>query len=83
MTWSRRTNTDTIQQPNTDNIADTTTELDIHTKIVLALAEARKARHHRDCHCRMFQRVACNAADALWTRAMDREIDNMAQQQHT
>lgn len=44
------------------------------TRIITALAEARKARHHRDCHCRMFDKQFCNAADALWQRALTREL---------
>lgn len=48
------------------------------TKVIAALAEARKARHHRDCHCRMFDRQYCNAADALWQRALERELDRIA-----
>lgn len=56
---------------------------DTKTKIIAALAQARRARHHRDCRCRMFQHVACNAADALWTRSMDRELDHLILQQRT
>lgn len=56
---------------------------DTKTKIVAALAQARKARHHSDCRCRMFQQTACNAADALWSRSMDRELDALTEQQGT
>lgn len=49
----------------------------IKTRVIEALAEARKARHHRDCHCRHFDRTACNAADALWTRAYTRELSKL------
>lgn len=46
-------------------------------RIVAALAEARKARHHPECHCRMFAREFCNAADALWQRAVNRELQQI------
>ena len=42
-----------------------------------ALAEARRARHHDDCHCRMYRGTACNATDALFQRAINRELDHM------
>lgn len=47
------------------------------TRVIAALAEARKARHHRDCHCRRFESQYCNATDALWQRAINRELDNL------
>lgn len=47
-----------------------------------ALAEARKRRHHPDCRCRMWNRVACNAADALWTQKMDVELERIAAGEH-
>jgi len=50
----------------------------IETRVMAALLEARKARHHRDCYCRMFDRQFCNAADALWSRALNRELDQIA-----
>lgn len=40
-----------------------------------ALAQARKYRHHRDCRCRMWQKTACSAADAMWTAKMDNAIE--------
>ena len=46
-------------------------------RAMFALAEARKHRHHRDCYCRMFQRTACNAADALWTQKLNNELDSL------
>lgn len=48
-------------------------------RVMFALAESRKARHHRDCHCRMFDRRYCNAADALWSRALERELSKLAE----
>lgn len=48
-----------------------------HDQIHKALAEARRARHHRDCHCRLFDRQFCNAADALWQRALNRELEQL------
>lgn len=53
----------------------------IKTRIIAALAEVRKARHHRDCHCRRFDHQYCNAADALWQRAINRELDNLTRSQ--
>jgi len=50
----------------------------IKTKIVTALAEARKARHHRNCYCRKFERAYCNATTALWERALERELGEIA-----
>jgi hypothetical protein len=47
------------------------------TRIIKALAEARRMRHHRDCYCRQFDGQFCNAADALWTRAANRELEEM------
>lgn len=47
-------------------------------RVMFALAESRKARHHRDCHCRMFDRLYCNAADALWQNNLNRELDTLA-----
>ena len=48
-------------------------------RAMFALHKARLYRHHRDCQCRMFHGEGCSAADALWTRAMDRELDAMGQ----
>lgn len=59
------------------------TRTDTETKVVAALAEARKARHHPDCHCRRFHGRWCNAADALWGRAMDRCLSQLQQKEHT
>ena len=46
-------------------------------RIRKALFEARKARHYRDCHCRQFQGRYCNAVDALWQNAVNRELGNL------
>lgn len=46
-------------------------------QITKALAESRRARHHRDCHCRMFDRQWCNAADALWQRSINRQLEQL------
>lgn len=46
-------------------------------RIAFALHKARQFRHHRDCHCGRFDGVACSAADAMWTRAMDRELEDI------
>jgi hypothetical protein len=45
-----------------------------------ALARARKARHHPDCNCRTYERRYCNPMDALWSRAMDRELDALTRE---
>jgi hypothetical protein len=47
-------------------------------RAVMALSEARKARHHKDCFCRMFDRQFCNATDALWQNKLNRELDEIA-----
>lgn len=46
-------------------------------RVMYALSEARKARHHKDCHCGMYQKVACSAADALWTQKMNHELEKL------
>lgn len=46
-------------------------------RVLHALAEARKARHHPNCHCRMFDRQFCNATDALWQNRLNRILDSM------
>lgn len=47
------------------------------TRIIAALAEARKARHNPHCHCRRFDNLYCNATDALWSRALERELTKL------
>lgn len=44
-------------------------------RIVAALAESRRARHHRDCQCRRFDHQFCSAADALWQAKLNRELE--------
>lgn len=46
-------------------------------RIQKALFEARKSRHHRDCNCRRFQGRYCNAVDALFQNAVNRELGNL------
>jgi len=46
-------------------------------RIMFALHKARLHRHHRDCQCRQYHGEGCTAADALWTRAMDRELEQL------
>lgn len=46
-------------------------------RVMFALAEARRVRHHKDCHCRMFDRQFCNAADALWQNKLNRELESL------
>lgn len=75
MAWRpQRTDTGTDAPPRTT--ADTLGTA--QNRIIHALAEARRVRHHRDCHCRLFDDQWCNAADALWTRAVNRELDQIA-----
>lgn len=47
-------------------------------RAIYALAQARRSRHHRDCCCRMFDRMYCNAADALWQTKLNRELDEIS-----
>lgn len=80
MTWRpQSTDTDTMSHtaPDSELPRQARTRTDRETRIVLALAEARKARHHRDCHCRRFDRQWCNAVDALFSRAANRELEQM------
>jgi hypothetical protein len=51
---------------------------DTQAKVIAALAEVRKARHHRDCYCRSFERASCNANTAFWERALQRELGKLA-----
>lgn len=43
-----------------------------------ALHMARQYRHHKNCRCGVYHGF-CSAADALWTRAMDRELELMCE----
>jgi len=43
-------------------------------RVTLALAQARRNRHHSTCRCHRFEGY-CSANDALWSRAVDRELD--------
>ena len=49
-------------------------------KAAFALHKARMYRHHRDCHCGTYSGEGCTAADALWVRAMNRELEQMLEQ---
>ena len=42
-------------------------------RVVLALANARKHKHHRDCQCRTYQGY-CNPSHKMWCLAIDREL---------
>lgn len=42
-----------------------------------ALTQIRKHRHHRGCMCMQFDHLYCNATDALWSRALDRILDEI------
>ena len=46
-------------------------------RVMFSLHKARMHRHHKNCHCRKYHGEGCTASDALWTRAMDRELDLM------
>ena len=81
MTGNHDTKTQQAQANTTapkprDRRADTGHE----TRIIKALSEARRMRHHPTCHCRRFDREYCNAMDALWSRAMNRELGQMRTQ---
>ena len=53
----------------------TSVDLNIpENRVALALAHARKYRHHQSCRCQRFEGY-CTANDALWSRAVDRELD--------
>ena len=45
-------------------------------RVTLALAHARRSRHHATCRCHRFEGY-CSANDALWSRAVDRELDGI------
>jgi hypothetical protein len=45
-------------------------------RVTLALAQARRNRHHSTCRCHRFEGY-CTANDALWSRAVDRELDEI------
>lgn len=46
-------------------------------RIMFALHKARQFRHHRNCHCAKVEGQGCTAADAMWRRAMDRELETI------
>jgi hypothetical protein len=55
------------------------TSVDIQSpenRVTVALAQARKHRHHKTCRCRNYQGY-CSPNDALWSRAVDRELDGI------
>lgn len=43
-----------------------------------ALHQARKHRHHPNCRCMRYGGLYCTAADALWSRAVDRELEKLS-----
>lgn len=78
MTW--RPHIKTMRQPIDDDSADdapTPLTDAVKASITAALTEVRKARHHKDCHCRMWQREWCSANEALWSRALNRQLDQL------
>ena len=44
-------------------------------ELARALTMSRKARHHPDCYCRMYERAYCNPTDALWQRSINRILE--------
>jgi hypothetical protein len=46
-------------------------------RIVHALSESRRCRHHKHCRCGLFDHLYCNAADALWQNKLNRELEAM------
>lgn len=46
-------------------------------RAMFALHKAREHRHHRNCLCGAYHGEGCNAADAMWTRAMNRELEEL------
>jgi hypothetical protein len=80
MTGNQSTETKQAENPSqAPKPRDMRSNTDQGTKIIEALAGARRARHHRDCYCRRFDGQFCNAADALWSRAANRELEEMTQ----
>lgn len=49
-------------------------------RAVYALSQARKHRHHKDCFCRHFDKLYCNAADALWSTKVDNALAEYREQ---
>lgn len=43
-----------------------------------SLHQARLYRHHKYCHCRVYHGQGCNAADALHTGEMDRQLEQLS-----
>jgi len=64
-------------KPAATRPADTKDVADAYTRITEALSESRKNRHHLDCHCRKHAGQFCTAADGLWQRALNRELENL------
>ena len=48
-------------------------------RVMWALHMARAHRHHPNCDCRAYGGVDCTAASALWTRALNRELEKLAE----
>ena len=46
-------------------------------RIMAALSESRRCRHHKQCECGMFDHFYCNAADALWQNKLNRELEQL------
>ena len=44
-------------------------------RLQFCLEQARAHRHHATCRCRLYEGGYCTAGDALWSRAVDRELD--------
>lgn len=47
-------------------------------RIMFALYKSRQFRHHRHCQCAAVEGQGCTAADAMWRRAMDRELESIS-----
>jgi len=67
--------TKTTTAPKPSDMSATAMSQD--ARIVKALAEARRARHYPTCYCRRFDGQYCNATDALWSRAANRQLEEM------
>ncbi len=46
---------------------------------MFALHHARQHRHHKTCRCMRYKGLYCTAADAIWSNALNRELDEMVQ----
>jgi len=51
-------------------------------RVVIALAHARRHKHHPDCRCRRYQGY-CTPSHKMWCLAVDRELSTIHQERQT